>query len=212
MNSFALAALVLCGATQWTDGSLVVLHNSNKMVAGWTDSDVTHVGLVMNVDGRPWVYEATPGRVRRVPITDYREELRELNASRRQPTRMSVLQPKRPYSPSELAAMRVYLNQQIGRRYSIKGAVRRKPSDGIHCAEYVATALAKSGRFRATNPHGLHPATIVQNAAPLHTVPTDVSIRPRKSQESWCARSWKQWGGVQAWCSWACYEALVFCW
>jgi hypothetical protein len=212
MQSFALAALVLCGATQWNDGSLVVLHNSNKIVVGWTDSEVTHVALVVNINGQPWVYEATPGKVRRVPISSYREELRALNAGRRQPTRMSVLQPKRPYSQREVADMRAYLNKQIGRRYSVKGVVRQKPSDGIHCAEYVATALAQSGRVSVTKAHVLQTETIFHKAAPLHAPPTNVYIRPRKSQVSWCSRSWKQWGGVQAWCSWACYEAMVFCW
>ncbi|MDP6466503.1 MAG: YiiX/YebB-like N1pC/P60 family cysteine hydrolase [Pirellulaceae bacterium] len=212
MQSLAVAALILCGTTEWHDGSMVVLHNSNKMVAGWTDSEVTHVALVLNIDGQPWVYEATPGKVRRVPMASYREELRALNASRRRPTRMSVLQPKRPYSQQQVAKMRTYLDKQVGRRYSVKGVVRRKPSDGIHCAEYVATALAQSGRYRTTNAHSLHPATVVQNAAPLHASPANVSIRSRKSQESWCSRSWKQWDSVQTWCSWACYEAFLLCW
>lgn len=212
MQTLVITALVLCGTAQWDDGSLVVLHDSNKMVAHWTDSEVTHVALLLNIDGQPWVYEATPGKVRRVPMAGYREELRELNADRRQPTRMSVLQPKRAYSARQIADMRAYLNEQIGRRYSVKGIVRGKPGDGIHCAEFVATALVRSGRFRATNVHGLRPAAIVQSAAPLHKSPVNVSIRARKTQESWCARSWKQWDGFQTWCSWACYEALLFCW
>lgn len=212
MQSFAIAALILCGTTEWNDGSLVVLHHSNKMVAGWTDSEVTHVALLLNIDGQPWVYEATPGKVRRVPMPSYREELRALNANRRRPTRMFVLQPKRSYSQQQVAEMRTYLNEQIGRRYSVKGVVRRKPSDGIHCAEYVATALIRSGRYRVTNAHLLHPATIVQTAASSHTPPANVSIGSRMSQESWCSRSWKQWDSVQIWCSWACYEAFLFCW
>jgi hypothetical protein len=212
MQSIAIAALLLCGSTEWTDGSLVVLHNSSKMVAGWTDSDVTHVALVMNISGQPWVYEATPGKVRRVLLANYREELRGLNAGRRRPIRMSVMEPKRPYSPQQIAKMRTYLNGQLGRRYSIKGAVRGKPSDGIHCAEYVATALTKTGRYRVSDAHTLHPATIVKKAARLHEAPASVSITSRKSQESWCARSWNQWGSIQTWCSWACYEAFMFCW
>lgn len=212
MQAIVISALILCGTAEWNDGSLIVLHNSNKLVANWTDSEVTHVALLMNIEGQPWVYEATPGKVRRVPLPRYREELRELNASRRQPTRMSVLQPKRPYSEQRIVDMRAYLDDQIGRRYSIKGIVRGKPGDGIHCAEFVATALVRSGRFRATNVHGLRPETIVQNVAPLHASPVNVSIRARKSQESWCSRSWKQWDSVQTWCSWACYEALLFCW
>jgi len=212
MHSLAITALMLCGSSEWTDGSLVVLHNSNKMVAGWTDSEVTHVALLLNIDGQPWVYEATPGKVRRVPMASYREELIELNASRRRPTRMSVLQPKRPYSPQQIAKMRAYLNEQLGRRYSIKGVVRRKPSDGIQCAEYVATALSKTGRYRVTDAHTLHPATIVLKATPLHEAPLIVSIRARKTQESWCSRSWKQLDSIRVWCSWAWYEAVMFCW
>ena len=212
MNIIAVAALALCGATQWSDGSLIVLHNSNKMVANWTDSDITHVALMLNIDDQPWVYEATPSKVRRLPLASYRSELQVLNASRRQPTRMSVLQPRHAYSPLQIEKMRAYLDDQIGRRYSVKGIVRHQPGDGIHCAQYVATALTRSGRFRATNPHGLHPATIVANAAALHQSPTNVSIRARKSQDSWCSRSWQQWDGVQAWCSWACYEAILYLW
>jgi len=201
MQAFALAALILGSASQWDDGSLVVLRNSNKMVAGWTDSEVTHVALLMKIDGLPWIYEATPAKVRRLPMAHYREELRELNASRRQPTRMSILQPSQPYSTKQVADMKAYLDEQIGRRYSVKGVVRRKPSDGIHCAEYVATALKRSGRFRVTNAHALHPATIVRSTGPLHRSPANVSITSRKSQESWCARSWKQWTSVRTWCS-----------
>jgi hypothetical protein len=212
MQTFAIAALLLCGSTQWTDGSLIVLYNSNKMVAGWTDSDVTHVALLLNIDGQPWVYEATPGKVRRVTMGSYREELRTLNASRRRPTRMSILEPKRPYSTHQIAKMKTYLDEQLGRRYSIKGVVRRKPGDGIQCAEYVATALTRTGRYRVSNAHTLHPATIVKKAAPLHSAPANVSIRPRESQDSWCSRSWKQWDSMRSWCSWAWYEAVMFCW
>src|SRR5690606_18782057 len=130
------------------DGSLLFLENSNRFVELFTGDGVTHVAVVLHDGGTPYVYEATPGEVRRVPLKAYYAELGRINQGRDNDRKIRawLAQPAEPLSAREVAAMRGYLNSQIGRRYSVKGYVRGS-SDGIHCAEYAAQALVKASQL-----------------------------------------------------------------
>src|SRR5687767_6162226 len=130
MQVLILLILSLPATLQIQDGSLLVLKHSNKPVAQITGSSITHVALVFNHGETPWVYEATPAQVRRLTLTEYQLELGKLNRIRSQPTSVSVLEPSYPYSETQVERMRSFAASQIGRRYSVKGYVRGKDSDG----------------------------------------------------------------------------------
>ena len=211
MQVFILLALSLTATPQIQDGSLLTLEHSNKPVAQITGSSITHVALVFNHGGTPWVYEATPAQARRLTLTEYQLELGELNRNRSQPTSVSVLEPSYPYSETQIERMRSFAVSQIGRRYSIKGYVRGKESDGIHCAHLAAATLEASGRFKFDEAYAISPGELVANVRALHKSPVRLTIEAGKTDESWCERSWTAWFNYGAWCRWACYETWTFC-
>lgn len=215
MNSYllTLALTVTSLPAAPESGSLVVIKNSNQVVSSVTRSDVTHVALVIHEAGRPWIYEATPGYVRRIGWTAYREELGRLNHHRKRPMKMIVVPPKEAYKEREIGAMRVYLHTQVGRRYSVRGYVRKQKGDGIHCAELAANALNCTRRFQFGRTERLSPGKLYEVVAQRYaSAGTPVAIRPIPPAEPWCARTWKRWTQFSSWCGWACFETWTFCW
>ena len=71
MNAIFLAAALVCANAELPDGSLIFLERSNRIVELYTSGKITHVGVVLNDEGEAWVYEATPGKVRRVRVAQY---------------------------------------------------------------------------------------------------------------------------------------------
>jgi hypothetical protein len=212
MLALTLAALSMLGSVTWSSGSLVVLADSNKVVSAWTDSNITHVGVLMHKDGESWIYEATPGSVRRVTLSAYCRELSEQNGQRRKPIRLWVMQPEKPYSDAQLERMQTYLDRQLGRRYSVKGYVRKRPVDGIHCAELASTALSHGERIDVPTPFAMSPGALYEKVSPVYRDPEPVTLPSRPAQSSWCSRAWDDWFGFQNWCQWACVESWQFCW
>ncbi|MDA1049819.1 MAG: hypothetical protein O3C40_05000 [Planctomycetota bacterium] len=212
MHTLVLLTLSLAATTQIPDGSLLVLEHSNKPVAKATGSNITHVAIIFHHGDSEWVYEATPAKARRVALAEYRRELGELNRNRRQPTSVSVLKPKYPYSEMQIEKMRAKAASQIGRRYSVKGYVLGKETDGIHCAHFAAAALEASGRFQFDQAYAISPGELIAKISPLHKPPVRLTVEVDESDESWCERSWTAWFNYGAWCRWACYETWTFCW
>src|SRR5262245_41196382 len=140
---------VAVGAASFPDGTLLFLENCNSVVEYTTRGEVAHVALVFHDRDDAWVYEATPGKVRRVKIEEYFVELARLNHRRDDDDqiRMLAARPKTAYTDEEVAKMRTYLDGQIGRRYSVKNYLRGKPYDGVHCAELASSTLNQSGRY-----------------------------------------------------------------
>jgi len=212
MHALVLLTLSLSATTDIQDGSLLVFEHSNKPVAQVTGSSITHVAILFHHGDTQWVYEATPAKTRRLKLTDYQNELGELDRHRGRPTRVSVLEPSYPYSELQIEQMRAHAASRIGRRYSVKGYVRGKESDGIHCAQLAAATLAASGRFRFDKAYAISPGELVANVRPLHKSPVPLAIATVQTDESWCERSWTAWFNYGAWCRWACYETWTFCW
>jgi len=213
MSSYALALLLLGSTPQVESGSLLVLEGSNKPVRAFTNSQVTHVAILMHVGKNlTFVYEATPSRVRCVALKKFLAEIHTHDANRRTNTQVWMMQPKRPYSQRELIRMNSYLNSQLGRRYSVKGYVRKRQADGIHCAEFASTALTHSGRFAFRQRYAIDPNELVQQVRSLHERPVRISVPNRQADSSFPTQTWRRWLDLQTWCSWACYEAWRFCW
>lgn len=212
MNQLLLLTMLVPGAVDVQDGSLLVLKNSNKPVVRWTGSDITHIAIVVSKGGQPWVYEATPAKVRQLPLPSYWKELAELNTRREPKTSVLLLRPKAPYPTEQIQIMKRYMESQLGRRYSIKGYVRDKQSDGIHCAEFASSALARTGRFEFEEAHhSISPAEFYSQVKQQHKTPVRLTFKPTASKDTWCSQSWKRWTDFSSWCGWAWYESWTFC-
>lgn len=212
MHALVLLTLSLSATPQFEDGSLLVLERSNKPVAQVTGSSITHMAILFHQGDTEWVYEATPAKARSLTLAEYRRELGGLDRHGSEPTRVSVLEPKYPYSEMQLARMRSHAASQVGRRYSVKGYVRGKESDGIHCAHLVATTLQAGGRFQFEQAYATSPGDLVASVTPFHKPPVPLAVEAGTTNESWCDRSLTTWFNYGTWCRWACYETWTFCW
>jgi hypothetical protein len=215
MHSMFLWAAVSLAASPLDDGTLLFLENCNSVVELSTGGEIGHVALVFNDAEECWVYEATPGEVRRVPLNQYYAELARINRRRDDDDQVRIwaFQPTPAYSPREVSAMRSALDPQLGRRYSVRNYVRTKPGDGVHCAELTSLVLSASGRFTLENGAKIHPAALhAAIAASEHFgPPAEISLAP-PAKEPWCARSWHRTTEWFTWCGWSCQEAWLWCW
>jgi len=212
MHTIFLATVAsLAFSADLTPGSLLFLEDSNRIVETVTGDDISQVAIVMRHNGAYWVYEAEPAKVRRMPLRDYYQEIADLNRDRRTKMKVWWLRPKTPYRESDLAKMKVFLDKQVGRRYSIRNYVRRRPGDGIHCAELAAEMLASSERYDLKRAYAFNPGTLLKQVQPQHRNPRLVSLPAATPKKSWCQESWIAWRGYRDWCLWSCYEAWMFC-
>lgn len=218
MNSILVALAIAGGGPEPliapVDGTILFLENSKKIVRKVTDSNITHVALIMNVDGKSWVYEAEPPRVRRVPLMTFYQEIGERNRDGDESIRIWLMPPNQGFNRTQRKRMLTYLDHQLGRRYSIKNYVRDVHGDGIHCAQLTANTLCLSGRFSFKNTASLSPARLVTSTGPVYTTATEALVTlPRKQHEkTWCERSSEWWARTWKWCKWGSGECWRWCW
>jgi len=118
----------------------------------FTNSLLTHVAIILD----NLVYEATPPRVRRMPLQDYYQHLSQLSDSaffRRRDFSWFTLQPKNAFNSSQLAAMKAYAVSQLGRPYRLRSWFTEAESRGIFCSQYIGNIIAKSGLIVSANNH-----------------------------------------------------------
>ncbi len=202
-------------AAAYEDGSLLFLENCNSVVQWTGDGKIGHVAMLFRDDqGETWVYEATPGRLRKVTLAQYREELARINSRRDdgEGIRGLVMQPKRAYTPTEVTAMLEYLDEQIGRRYSVRNYVRDKPGDGMHCAEMTSSTLNRSGQYDFESPGKIHPAELFRKVSPSHTAVEPLDLEIELQQLTWCQRQSLRWSEYWTLCKWSCRESWAWCW
>jgi hypothetical protein len=214
MHSWWLVLALLTASPEIGDGSLVFLENCNSVVEVATRGEIGHVAIVMCEGDETWIYEATPGKVRKLTLAAYEEELARINAGRkgRDPIKMWIVSPQRKFTPAEATAMQEFLDEQLGRRYSVKNYVRNQPGDGTHCAELAANMLNRSGRFHFEQPHAIHPSRLLTVIEPEYPTKTEYPIAPLARKEPWYVR----WGRCCSescnWCAWGCREVWSFVW
>ena len=207
--------LALCTASPAIgDGSLLFLENCNSVVELATRDEIGHVAIAMREADEIWIYEATPGKVRKLTLAAYEEELARINEGRKQrdAVKLWIVSPQRKFSPGEITAMQEFLDEQLGRRYSVKNYVKGRPGDGTHCAELAANTLNRSGRFDLEAPHTIHPAKLLTIIEPEFPHKSEYTIAPLAVIEPWYVR----WGRCCStscnWCGWSCREAWSFAW
>lgn len=213
MQALLLWATLLCGAPPIADGTLLFLENSNLFVELYTRSETTHVAIVLNDADQPWVYEATPHEVRKLRLADYYAELGRMNQRRSLTSkiRVTMAQPRAPYTAAQTTAMRGLVEEQLKRRYSIKGYVRGQ-SDGVHCAELAARTLCKANALDLPRCQDECPATLLAKITPLSRPLAVIAIEEPVERSTWCERTTNDWLGFTNWCQWSCWEAWTFCW
>ena len=137
------------------DGSPLLVQNSMLLVESRTRSSVSHVGIIINIDGEPWLYEAVQPSVRKVKLKDKLDEIKELNKKRRPNRQITawVAKPKERLTKEQLDLGVAYLESQVGRGYSILGYTSGRPTQrGIHCAEMTSNFYNKMGLNFSDNP------------------------------------------------------------
>jgi hypothetical protein len=212
MNSLWLLLAVVSASPEIGDGSLLFLENCNSVVQFATRDEIGHVALAFREGKETWVYEATPGSVRRVTFTEYEQELARINERKREPIRLWVLTPERKFTAAEITAMQEYLDDQLGRRYSIKNYVKGKPGDGTHCAELAANTLNHSGRFDLADSHTIHPAKLMSIIEPEFPTKVEFPVGKPAVIDPWYIRWGQCCSSSFSWCGWSCREAWSFCW
>lgn len=137
----------------WDSGILV------RPIYRNTGSTLTHAAIILYVGDEPWVYEAVPPRVRRVPLNTYRKKMKEKEARLREFS-WFIMQPQPAYTASELLAMKKHADLELGRQYMMRGWWRGHIVRGIFCSQLVADIIEQSGRITSDNikesPGSLH--------------------------------------------------------
>ncbi|MEO2022195.1 MAG: YiiX/YebB-like N1pC/P60 family cysteine hydrolase [Pirellulaceae bacterium] len=210
MNCLILAVVALGSTPTVADGSIVYLQKSNGFVEFYTGSDQTHVGIVFSDASQQWVYEAAPGKVRRVPLADYLRNLGELNRRRSEEIGVYFRQPRRSFSPAEVYAMRHYLDMQLGKPYTVRNFIGNVNTVGFHCSELVGEGLNRSRRFKLGQPQALSPAQLLRLTQSQYQPSRQVSVVAAGRERPWCQRTWGAWADFGNWCRWSCGESWNF--
>lgn len=214
MYAWLFVVSLATSAEPLEDGTLIFLENCSSIVERSTHGSVGHVAIVINEGTEPWLYEAIPGKVRHLKADEYYAELSRLNARKAEDKqiRAFALRPEKPFTPAERQAMHYYLEEQVGRRYSVKGYVRGEESAGIHCAELASHTLNESGRYQWEHCHAIHPSKLQILIDPTYRDPVPIQIPIFNSEETWCQRAQRRWDSIRNWCVWSCGEAWSLCW
>lgn len=140
-------------SAKFQDGTVIILENGNylSLIRSYTNSNFTHVAIIFNENGVPYVYEASQPAVKRYKIKDYAKEINS-NSNKFPKLKVHFLVPKKPYTKQQIIAMKAYADSQIGRKFGVNSYLTGKEQKTIHCGEYVSNILKVSGRFKSDGP------------------------------------------------------------
>jgi hypothetical protein len=135
----------LNGSVLFWNGGLLV-----RPISKATGSTITHATVILYEDGEPYVYEAVPPAVHRVP---YKEYIDSMANHTRKDFSFFVLEPKQRYTKQALADMKVYADSQLGRKYMMRGYWKGQEVRGIMCSQFAGNTIEKSGLITSDNFH-----------------------------------------------------------
>ncbi len=195
MKIFTLFCIILfpmqAFARDLDDGTLVFLKNGRRIVQRYTHSKFTHVGMVFNIDGEPWLYEATPPKVRRIKLSTYYREVSDYNNKRNQDhgdAEIWVYRPIIPYRTTQVTKMKSYLDSQLGRKYSISSYLLKEFRRGCHCSELMSETLNRTGLFRFGRTFRQSPGDVARAIGLNYEEPTRVMLRSKSVDPSFPRR------------------------
>ncbi len=181
MNSFLIVAAMFM-TTPLEDGTLIYIEHGRRIVELGTDSIITHVAIIAtDKDGVNWIYEAAPPRVRRISLSAYYKEITAINEKRtekeRKHMRMWIMKPKVKFSSTQAKRLSVFLESQVGKRYSILSYLIKHPvKRGCHCAELVSHAFKRLGIIFGEKPCEENPQSVVKQVAKYYKRPVEVCL------------------------------------
>lgn len=143
-------------ATGYRDGSVIFWRGGLlvRPIYRNTDSTLTHAAIILYHGREPWVYEAVPPRIHRVPLGEYLKQMEEKKQNERLQRRgftCFTMQPSVPYTKNELAAMKWYAESQLGRPYMLRGWWKGREVRGLFCSQYVGNIIEQSGLIDSSN-------------------------------------------------------------
>ncbi len=210
MNTLLLLAMCLPVSAELPDGSLVLLRDSNPLVKKVTQSPWTHMGIVFSENGQRWVYEASPGRVRRLSFSNFVVDAYSRRLCYNKAPSMYTMTPEPLFSTAEIAAMHRFARSQVGRRYSVKGIFRDRPVEGTNCAQFVAATLQQSGRIRFPDTFSQTPISVLQRSSSLYGKPSYVVAPAGVESQTWLDATDRTASDTRQWLKWSAWEAFRF--
>ena len=162
------AALLFCSVASHDvpDGSLLFVEGGNETVMNHCHSPYSHVAVIFNIGGEPWVYEAVKPVVRKVRLSDY---IREIEAENKKKKKLMKLWVKKPKVRLNTRAMRKYSEKMLGTKYSVGSYLTGDPKKGhIHCGELTARTLMSAKIKVHGNPCKKTPQGIMNLCRPYY--------------------------------------------
>jgi len=158
---YAIILLALLAAEpDVPDGTLLFVEGGSEIVMDYTESPYSHVAIIFNEDGVPYVFEAVRPVCRKVTLEDYVKEIEDLNKKKRKQMKIWIRKPK-DLSSENASKMKKYCEEQMGRKYRISSYLSGKPEKGIHCAEMTTRAMIAGGMDVKENPCNRSPKDIM---------------------------------------------------
>lgn len=144
--------LLLCCLMPVRDGSVIFCQDGLlvKPIYNHTGSTIVHTAIILYENDKPYVFEATWPRVRKVPLEQYYQILENCKKERPKYS-WFVEQPRHVFTDIQLTKMKQYANSQLGRRYMLRGWVEGREVRGIFCSEYTGNILEQSGLIKSAN-------------------------------------------------------------
>jgi len=150
---FILASIIF--TQDIPDGTLLFIEGGNEIVMDFTDSSYSHVAIIFNEDGKPYVYEAIRPVCRKILFEDYVKEI-----EKKKKIKLWIEKPIN-LNAQNVKKMKEYCEEQIGRKYRIKSFLSGKPEKTIHCAEMTTRAMIAGGMDVKENPCNRSPKDIM---------------------------------------------------
>jgi hypothetical protein len=143
----------------WNGGLLV------KPISKHTGSTITHATIILYEDSKPYVYEAVPPVVHRVPLKEY---ITSMANHKRKDFSYFIVEPKHRYTKDELIKMKAYADSQLGRQYMMRGYWKGHEVRGIMCSQFAGNTIEKSGLIKSDNFHET-PGSLYRKLLPYYS-------------------------------------------
>lgn len=155
-----LLATMFCATEPIPDGTLLFVEGGNQIVMDFTDSPYSHVAIIFNDDGIPYVYEAIKPFCRKVRLDKYMQQIEAENNTKDKAMSVWIRKPKK-LDPEDSKKMKEYCEHHIGTKYRISSYLSGKSGKGIHCGELTARAMICGGMHLQENPCKCSPQDIM---------------------------------------------------
>lgn len=177
-------------------GTLLMSHGCCLYVKAYTGSRWTHVGVLMQEQDGPVVYDSQKGvGVRRSPLRKYLEM--------QSGAEVRAIRPARQLSENRADRLTAALTGELGRPYGVSHFLTGRPSEGLHCSEYASGALRQAGLIRVRNPSDVSPGSLYSGLmkAELYQVAAEFELEePPAAAPSGLSRCGQCWWETRQCC------------